>query len=169
MIKTHILTGIVLDQTQLDLDELAHACTIQPQWIIEHVTAGLLFNEPPVDLNGLRFNGVVHYRVYRQQEVLSLTCTPASLSDLIRRARCDQKTMAARCFARRIVILFASFATPQTRSLAATRRAGRLGGAVQGAGRAVVPSTTSGPQRRNVPRSSPALRVATGELSPTGS
>ena len=65
MIKTHILTGIVLDQTQLDLDELAHACTIQPQWIIEHVTAGLLFNEPPVDLDGLRFNSSALIRARR--------------------------------------------------------------------------------------------------------
>ena len=34
---------------------------------------------------------------------------------------------------------------------------------MQGAGRAVVPFTTSGPQRRNVPPSRPALRVATGK------
>lgn len=65
MLKTHILTGIVLDQTQLSLNELAQACTIQPQWIIERVTAGLLLNEQPADLDGLRFNSHALIRARR--------------------------------------------------------------------------------------------------------
>ena len=94
---------------------------------------------------------------------------PRSLSDLIRRARCNQKTMAARCFAQRIVILFASFATLQTRFassrcaacllepfLVATRRAGRLGGTLRRCEPLVVNGTTARPAPCTVPRSSPA-------------
>ena len=41
----------------------------------------------------------------------TLTIRTSSLPDLIRRACCDQKTMATRRETQRIVILFASFAT----------------------------------------------------------
>ena len=65
MTQTHILTGIVLDQSQLSLNELAQACTIQPQWIIQHVLDGLLLHSPPADLNRLRFNSDALIRTRR--------------------------------------------------------------------------------------------------------
>ena len=62
---TQQLTGILLDQAELSLTELAQACTIHPQWVIEHVSAGLLLNNPPADLNLLHFNSVALIRARR--------------------------------------------------------------------------------------------------------
>ncbi len=69
MTQTSVLTGVVLDQTQLDLTELAHACTVQPQWIIERVAEGLLLREPPADLSALRFSS---YALIRARRLLAV-------------------------------------------------------------------------------------------------
>ncbi|HQY28937.1 MAG TPA: chaperone modulator CbpM [Burkholderiaceae bacterium] len=37
-----ILTGDVLDEVMLTLDELARACAVEPHWVQVHVEAGLL-------------------------------------------------------------------------------------------------------------------------------
>ncbi|MEK6209358.1 MAG: chaperone modulator CbpM [Pseudomonadota bacterium] len=42
MAKDDILTGVVLDEVALTLEDLARACAVEPQWIEERVGAGLL-------------------------------------------------------------------------------------------------------------------------------
>ncbi|WP_332821741.1 chaperone modulator CbpM [Pseudomonas sp.] len=42
MPHTEIVTGVVLDEVALDLDELAQACSVDTLWIVERVEAGLL-------------------------------------------------------------------------------------------------------------------------------
>lgn len=42
MTRDEILSGDVLDEVTLSLDELARACAVQPQWIVERVTTGIL-------------------------------------------------------------------------------------------------------------------------------
>lgn len=42
MTRDEILSGDVLDEVTLSLDELARACAIEPQWIVERVTTGIL-------------------------------------------------------------------------------------------------------------------------------
>lgn len=43
--NTHdIMTGLLLDETALTLEELACACAVEPTWIIQRVEAGLLGN-----------------------------------------------------------------------------------------------------------------------------
>lgn len=37
-----VLTGAVLDEVTLSLDELARACAVEPQWVVVRVEAGLL-------------------------------------------------------------------------------------------------------------------------------
>lgn len=37
-----IITGVVVDEVTLDLDELARACAVESVWIVERVEAGLL-------------------------------------------------------------------------------------------------------------------------------
>lgn len=44
MTNEDILTGIVLDEATLSLDELACACMVESTWIVERVEAGLLGN-----------------------------------------------------------------------------------------------------------------------------
>lgn len=42
MPQIEIVTGVVLDEVTLDLDELARACSVDALWIVERVEAGLL-------------------------------------------------------------------------------------------------------------------------------
>jgi chaperone modulatory protein CbpM len=42
MAQDDILTGVVLDEVALTLEDLARACAVEPQWIVERVEAGLL-------------------------------------------------------------------------------------------------------------------------------
>jgi chaperone modulatory protein CbpM len=42
MAQDDVLTGFVLDEVALTLEDLARACAVEPQWIVERVEAGLL-------------------------------------------------------------------------------------------------------------------------------
>lgn len=42
MTRDDILTGILLEDVALSVDELAQACACEPRWIIEHIESGLL-------------------------------------------------------------------------------------------------------------------------------
>jgi chaperone modulatory protein CbpM len=42
MAQDDILTGVVLDEDALTLEDLARACAVEPRWIVERVEAGLL-------------------------------------------------------------------------------------------------------------------------------
>jgi chaperone modulatory protein CbpM len=42
MVQHDVLTGVVLDEVALTLEDLARACAVEPQWIAERVEAGLL-------------------------------------------------------------------------------------------------------------------------------
>ena len=42
MAQDDILIGVVLDEVALTLEDLARACAVEPQWIVERVEAGLL-------------------------------------------------------------------------------------------------------------------------------
>ncbi|MBQ5948984.1 chaperone modulator CbpM [Massilia sp. ST3] len=36
------LSGVLLDETALTLDQLAYACNVEPEWVVRHVEAGVL-------------------------------------------------------------------------------------------------------------------------------
>ena len=42
MVQDDIPTGVLLDEVALTLEDLARACAVEPQWIVERVEAGLL-------------------------------------------------------------------------------------------------------------------------------
>jgi chaperone modulatory protein CbpM len=42
MTRNDILSGELLDEVALTLEELAHACAVEPQWIVERVEAEIL-------------------------------------------------------------------------------------------------------------------------------
>jgi chaperone modulatory protein CbpM len=46
---TEATTVIVLDETQISLDEVAGNCNVTRSWIIEHVEAGVLLDNPDPD------------------------------------------------------------------------------------------------------------------------
>jgi chaperone modulatory protein CbpM len=42
MPQDDILTGVVLDEVALTLEDLARACAVESKWVVERVEAGLL-------------------------------------------------------------------------------------------------------------------------------
>jgi chaperone modulatory protein CbpM len=42
MTNHDVLTGDILDETMLSLDEIAQACSVRTDWVIQRVEAGLL-------------------------------------------------------------------------------------------------------------------------------
>jgi chaperone modulatory protein CbpM len=37
-----IVTGVLLEEVALDVEQLSRACAVEPQWVLERVEAGLL-------------------------------------------------------------------------------------------------------------------------------
>jgi len=52
MSRDEILSGVVLEEVTLSVDELARACAVAPQWVVMRVEAGLLgcLRESPQEL-----------------------------------------------------------------------------------------------------------------------
>lgn len=55
MPEQQTLTGVLLDEVALSLDELAHACNVEPDWVVRHVRAGVLGGGAEVQVTSLRF------------------------------------------------------------------------------------------------------------------
>ena len=36
------LSGVLIDETALSVEELARACAVEPEWVVRHVRAGVL-------------------------------------------------------------------------------------------------------------------------------
>lgn len=49
------ISGVLLEEVALDLDELARACGVEPEWVVRHVQAGVLGGEPTVQVTSWRF------------------------------------------------------------------------------------------------------------------
>jgi chaperone modulatory protein CbpM len=63
--RTHdIMTGVLIDETALTLEELACACAVEPTWVIQRVEAGLLGNVVTVQ-SEWRFTSVELVRARR--------------------------------------------------------------------------------------------------------
>ncbi|OON63893.1 MerR family transcriptional regulator [Massilia sp. KIM] len=48
------VSGVLLDEMALSLDELARACDVEPDWVVRHVQAGVL-GDVSVEVSGWRF------------------------------------------------------------------------------------------------------------------
>jgi chaperone modulatory protein CbpM len=49
------LSGVLLDDVALTLDELARAVEVEPDWVVRHVRAGTLGGETTVQVTSWRF------------------------------------------------------------------------------------------------------------------
>jgi len=49
------LTGELLDDVALSLEELARACDVEPDWVVRHVHAGVLGGAASVEVTSWRF------------------------------------------------------------------------------------------------------------------
>jgi len=53
-----VLTGVLLDESALSLEELARACKVEPDWVVRHVEAGVLGGEESVQVTTVQFRSV---------------------------------------------------------------------------------------------------------------
>jgi len=69
MAHSEPLSGVLLDDEALSLEELARACAVEPDWVVRHVQAGVLGGEVSVQVTSWRFRSG---DLYRARRLLSL-------------------------------------------------------------------------------------------------
>jgi len=52
------LSGVLLDDAALTLEELARACQVEPDWVVRHVQAGVLGGDGSVQVTTVQFRSV---------------------------------------------------------------------------------------------------------------
>jgi chaperone modulatory protein CbpM len=55
MQQPETLSGALLEEAALTLDELARACNVEPDWVVRHVHAGVLGGAAQVQVTSWRF------------------------------------------------------------------------------------------------------------------
>lgn len=55
MANNYVVTGVLLDEVALTLDELALACQVEPDWVVRHVKAGVLGGGESLEITSVRF------------------------------------------------------------------------------------------------------------------
>ncbi len=88
------LSGVLLDESALSLDELARACQVEPDWVVRHVEAGVLAGDGSVQVTTLQFRSVDLDRARRLLSVErdfdaneDLAALVIDLADEVRRLR----------------------------------------------------------------------------------
>jgi chaperone modulatory protein CbpM len=62
------LTGVLLDDAALTVDELARACAVEPEWVVQRVRTGILLDGRQQD-SGWRFTSVDLVRARRLRDI----------------------------------------------------------------------------------------------------
>jgi chaperone modulatory protein CbpM len=52
------ISGVLLDEVALSLEELARAVDVEPDWVVRHVQAGVLGGEVSVQVTSWRFRSI---------------------------------------------------------------------------------------------------------------
>jgi chaperone modulatory protein CbpM len=88
------LCGVLLDDAALTLDELAHACNVEPDWVVRRVRAGILGGQPALQVTEWRFRSADLLRARRLLRVENdfdanedVAALVVDLSDEVRRLR----------------------------------------------------------------------------------
>lgn len=98
MQQSQILTGVLLEEMALSLEELAQAANVEPEWVVRHVQAGVLGGvlggEPVLQVTSLRFGSSDLDRVRRLLSIErdfeaneQIAALVIDLSDEVRRLR----------------------------------------------------------------------------------
>lgn len=94
MSANQTLTGVLIDEVALDLNQLAWACQVEPGWVIRHVEAGVLGGEMSAEAASLRFRSGDLARARRLLELErhfdandELAALVIDLADEVRRLR----------------------------------------------------------------------------------
>ena len=64
-----IVTAVVIDEVALTLDELAHACAVEPGWVVQRVRTGVLLEMAPDDHAVWRFTSADLVRARRLWQI----------------------------------------------------------------------------------------------------
>jgi len=90
----NLITGVLLDDVALTLDELARACDVAPDWVVRHVRAGTLGGTAALQVTEWRFASVDLVRARRLLRVErdfdandDLAALVVDLGDEVRRLR----------------------------------------------------------------------------------
>ena len=93
MFANQIVTGVLIDEVALDMEELARACQVEPDWVVRHVQAGVL-GEATLQTTALRFRSNDLARARRLLELErhfdaneELAALVIDLADEVRRLR----------------------------------------------------------------------------------
>jgi chaperone modulatory protein CbpM len=65
MMGQAILTAVVVDDAALTLEELAQACAVETEWVVQHVRTGILLEDAPEHMGGWRFTSADLVRARR--------------------------------------------------------------------------------------------------------
>lgn len=97
------LAAQLLDETALTLEELAHACGVEPDWVVQHVQAGVLGGNVEVEVTSWRFGSGDLGRARRLLQIEQdfdanedLAALVVDLGDEIRRLRARLAALGAR-------------------------------------------------------------------------
>ncbi len=100
MQQSQTLTGVLLEEVALSLEELARAANVEPEWVVRHVQAGVLGGEPSVQVTSLRFGSGDLDRVRRLLSIErdfdaneQLAALVIDLSDEVRRLRTRMRVL----------------------------------------------------------------------------
>ena len=82
---TNKVIGELLEDRALSLEELARACAVEPDWVVQHVRTGVLLqNGPPAgQLTAWRFTSLDLVRARRLYEIESVFDANAELAALV--------------------------------------------------------------------------------------
>lgn len=103
MSTNELLAAQLLDETALTLEELAHACGVEPDWVVQHVQAGVLGGDVAVEVTSWRFGSGDLGRARRLLRIEQdfdaneeLAALVVDLGDEIRRLRARLAALGAR-------------------------------------------------------------------------
>lgn len=94
MAQTDVLTAVLLDEAALTVEELALACSVEPDWVVRRVQTGILLREAPPQVTLWRFTSGDLARARRLREIElefdadeDLAALVVDLSDEVRRLK----------------------------------------------------------------------------------
>ncbi|MBJ7311735.1 MerR family transcriptional regulator [Rugamonas sp. CCM 8940] len=63
------MSGVLVDEAALTVEELARACAVEPDWVVQHVRTGILLEEASGHVASWRFTSVHLMRARRLRQV----------------------------------------------------------------------------------------------------
>jgi chaperone modulatory protein CbpM len=103
MQQNESVSGVLLEDAALSLEEMARACDVEPDWVVSHVQAGVLGNPEDVQVTTWRFRSGDLARAMRLVSLErdfdaneQLAAMVIDLMDEVRRLRARQYALGIR-------------------------------------------------------------------------